>query len=292
MTVTSPCTGICKLDSATGWCLGCGRSGDEIADWNAAPEAWRDGVWQHIPDRLSQLGVRCRRLPWTTDALRDFVVDTLEHGRGTWVIGVVGAVAEFSAAPGAAVDVSRDGDALTARTRNGALRMVLNDDVRALTFDAPGLQDAPRIVLAVKRECRRLPVAKAVHDLGEDAHAVIQESATRLFDLGVGRDASRFCVRVAASAALGALEAVDGLAFSDALPRIGATLVAESPTRVVESTLGRIEVQGQIPPPDARSPLGPHTHLLPADLASGRAMPTGMDLPRAYLPGAIYYPPR
>ena len=73
---------------------------------------------------------------------------------------------------------------------------------------------------------------------------------------------------------------------------IAGPLVAESPTRVVESALGRIEVQGQIPPPDAKSPDGPHTHLLPDHLETGRALPVGMDLPRAYLPGAIFYPPK
>ncbi|MEM9098177.1 MAG: DUF1289 domain-containing protein, partial [Pseudomonadota bacterium] len=44
MTVTSPCTGICKLDDATGWCLGCGRSGDEIGFWGSETESWRAQV--------------------------------------------------------------------------------------------------------------------------------------------------------------------------------------------------------------------------------------------------------
>ena len=27
----SPCVGTCELDVVTGWCVGCGRTGDEIA---------------------------------------------------------------------------------------------------------------------------------------------------------------------------------------------------------------------------------------------------------------------
>ncbi|WP_156953328.1 DUF1289 domain-containing protein, partial [Afifella pfennigii] len=29
----SPCTGLCRIDPASGYCLGCARSGEEIAIW-------------------------------------------------------------------------------------------------------------------------------------------------------------------------------------------------------------------------------------------------------------------
>ena len=29
----SPCTKVCRIDPATGWCLGCRRTLEEIADW-------------------------------------------------------------------------------------------------------------------------------------------------------------------------------------------------------------------------------------------------------------------
>ena len=29
----SPCISVCQIDSATGWCLGCKRTIDEIRDW-------------------------------------------------------------------------------------------------------------------------------------------------------------------------------------------------------------------------------------------------------------------
>lgn len=292
MTIASPCTGVCKLDDATGWCLGCGRTGEEMDGWRIAPEAVREDIWEQIPERLRQLGVTCRRLPWTTEDIRNFVRSTLEVGHGTWVIGVVGAVAEFTAARDELVDVSTADDDLIARTRNGAIRMTINDNVRALTFDPPGLMEEPRIVLAVKRERGRLPVASGVSDLGLDANALLEEKSTRLYDLGIGRKEGRFCVRLGNGTAKEVLSGAQGLAFSKAMPIIAGALIAESPTRVVESALGRIEVQGQIPPPVASSPDGPHTHLLPDHLATARALPIGMDLPRAYLPGSIFYPPK
>lgn len=288
--IASPCTGICKLHEGTGWCLGCGRSGDEIADWRVNNKEWRDIIWDEIPTRLAQLDVACRRLPWTTDEIRDFVVSSLEAGEGTWVMGVVGGVAEFSAAKGARTRVETAGEHVCAQTRNGAIQMLLNDDIRALTFDPPNSDHAQRVVLAVKRERGRLPKSDAVTCLGYDQRALMHGDGTHLFDLGLGRKEARFCVRVAEGKANTTLRKSCGLLFANALPIIANTLMAESPTRVVETALGRIEVQGRIPPPDAQSPDGPHTHLLPNHLASGRALPVGMDLPRAYLPGAIFYP--
>lgn len=292
MTVVSPCTGVCKLDEKTGWCLGCGRSGEDMDGWHTRSEASRRLVWDQIPARLSQLGVSCQRLPWTTEDIRAFVVSTLEAGRGTWVMGVVGAVAEFTAIPGERVEVSQPGDEIVAQTRNGALRMTIDDNVRALTFDPADVTVAPRILLAVKRECGRLPVAPGVTNLGRDEDSLMREAEDQLFDLGLGRKEARFCVRLGDAQARSALDGAVGLPFGEALPKIGAALVSASPTRVVETTLGRIEVRGRIPPPDAVSPDGPHTHLLPDHLATDRSLPVGMDLPRAYFPGAIFYPPK
>lgn len=170
--------------------------------------------------------------------------------------------------------------------------MTINDDVRALTFDPPDTAVAPRVVLAVKRERGRLPVADGVSSLGRDEINLMREAEDQLFDLGLGRKEARFCVRLGGGKTRLALDNAAGLPFAEALPKIGAALVSASPTRVVETALGRIEVQGRIPPPDAVSPDGPHTHLLPDHLATERALPVSMDLPRAYLPGAIFYPPK
>jgi predicted Fe-S protein YdhL (DUF1289 family) len=137
MKIASPCTGICKLDEATGWCLGCGRTGEEMDGWRVQSEAARQKVWDQIPGRLKELGVTCRRLPWTTDDIRAFVTSTLEAGRGTWVIGVVGAVAEFTAADNEQAEVRVEGDDITAYTKNGAVRMKVNEDIRTLTLDPP-----------------------------------------------------------------------------------------------------------------------------------------------------------
>jgi predicted Fe-S protein YdhL (DUF1289 family) len=51
--VRSPCTNICRIDDATGWCVGCGRTLDEIARWGATSDADRDRVMAQLPARLA-----------------------------------------------------------------------------------------------------------------------------------------------------------------------------------------------------------------------------------------------
>lgn len=288
----SPCVGTCKLDPATGWCLGCARTGEEITDWQAHSNASRAAVWEALPDRFEQLGVICRRLPWNTDEIRSFVIRTLQQAQGTWVVGVVGAVAEFVAKPGGTVGVREIEDAIVATTDGGALKFQIDDDVRALTFDpldTPAEQQ--RIVLTVKRARGSPDLADVVTDLGPDAQAVrATDRGVQLFDLGLGRKEARFCVRSATGPALNALSSAAESPLPEVIPSLGLVLVEHSPVRIVESALGRIEVSTPIPLPGGKSPAGPHTHLLPDHLATGRALPAGMDLPRAYWPGAVFYP--
>ncbi|WP_415716508.1 DUF1289 domain-containing protein [Roseibium sp.] len=292
MSMVSPCVGICKLDQVTGFCIGCARTGDEIAVWGGQTDGWRAGIWDALPERFDRLGVACRRLPWETDEIRAFVTRSLRENRGTWVAGVVGAVGEFTAAPGHRVLVDLEGDIIIATTPGARLRFHIDDDVRALTFDPIETPTKDmRVMLAVKRERGRPDVAHVLSPLGRDRAAIMAtDRDANLFDIGLGRKEARFCVRTGPGLLNDALARADGTAFPANLPKIGPALLEASPARVIETALGRIEVMTPIPTPTGKSPLGPHTHLLPDHLASGRATPAGMDLPRAYLPGAIFYP--
>jgi len=48
----SPCTGICRIDQATGWCLGCKRTLDEIADWPRLPAQGRQAILRRLQQRV------------------------------------------------------------------------------------------------------------------------------------------------------------------------------------------------------------------------------------------------
>lgn len=51
----TPCVNICVLDDAAGICIGCGRSGDEIARWVQMTPAERRAIMDTLPERLKTL---------------------------------------------------------------------------------------------------------------------------------------------------------------------------------------------------------------------------------------------
>lgn len=51
----SPCIRICQLDPATGWCIGCGRTGNEIGDWLFLGTTQRLALMAELPRRLALL---------------------------------------------------------------------------------------------------------------------------------------------------------------------------------------------------------------------------------------------
>ncbi|WP_372928711.1 DUF1289 domain-containing protein [Methyloceanibacter sp.] len=51
----TPCVNVCLLDEKLGLCVGCGRSGAEIAEWATMGADQRRAVMAILPDRLKLL---------------------------------------------------------------------------------------------------------------------------------------------------------------------------------------------------------------------------------------------
>jgi len=51
--VPSPCISVCRMDPRTGWCTGCWRTLDEIAQWAVAADDDKRAVWAEIERRRS-----------------------------------------------------------------------------------------------------------------------------------------------------------------------------------------------------------------------------------------------
>lgn len=58
--VASPCVNICRLDRKTGWCIGCGRTGDEIARWTSVDDHERAAMLASLPARMAEMTPRRR----------------------------------------------------------------------------------------------------------------------------------------------------------------------------------------------------------------------------------------
>ncbi|WP_291158083.1 DUF1289 domain-containing protein [Hyphomicrobium sp.] len=282
----SPCIGICKLDDASGYCLGCGRTGTEIGNWISMSEGQRDAVWLTLPSRLSALSVRVRLLPWTRDELLNWARDTVEARRGTWCTGAPGAVAEFPCTSGRTISVDLEQDSLVARAPDASFRLRVSDKVRAFAFSEGG-----PIVLGLPKARAAIRSTSVLTPLGSDSDAIDAEhKAEQLFDYGIGRKNSRFCVRTSDDALLSALSDNAGRHWADVMKAIGMQVLSSSPTRVVESAAARIEVFAKIPLPGELSPPGAHTHLLPDFLKGGEEIASSLAPPDYAAPVAIFYP--
>lgn len=52
--IQTPCTKVCTLDPESGLCIGCGRTGGEIASWSAYSERERARIMALLPGRLAR----------------------------------------------------------------------------------------------------------------------------------------------------------------------------------------------------------------------------------------------
>jgi hypothetical protein len=226
------------------------------------------------------------RLALGPDGIAELVHGLLEEAVGGWSMGVQGALAEF-AVPGGdagAVTVRRSGRTVEARTADGGLRLTVTDETQACAEEGT-------VYLAVPRRTLRA-AATGVAVAETDPAALRPEDRHDLFvDLAVGHATAAFCVRTGDADLGKRLRAIEGATWSDALADVGHALVVASPHRIVTTSLGRIEVYSAIPPHDAGSPDGPHTHLLPALLATGRELPAGVELPDGLAPAAAFHAP-
>lgn len=59
----SPCINLCRMDEASGLCLGCLRSIPEIIAWSRASEGDKRAIWHEIRRRANQNPSHLRDLP-------------------------------------------------------------------------------------------------------------------------------------------------------------------------------------------------------------------------------------
>jgi predicted Fe-S protein YdhL (DUF1289 family) len=53
--IQSPCISVCRMSDDSGLCMGCFRTGDEIASWSSAGDEGQRGIWKLIEQRIAAL---------------------------------------------------------------------------------------------------------------------------------------------------------------------------------------------------------------------------------------------
>lgn len=222
--------------------------------------------------------------------LRQLVADA----DAQWSAGAFGAIAEFLREPQEAAEISLSDTRIAAATARGAIAVSAHPEMTLLAYEtlsrAQGLWRhsiaicLPEAVCAMHRR-------GAVTELGPDRDAVRpQDRSGILFDLGLGLLQTDACIRTSDPELLQALRASEGKGLFEAQNPVLMDILRASPLRVFVTRLARVEVFQPIPPPDGKSPLGPHTHILPKLLRAHRTHAATTPVPVGLVPCANVYP--
>jgi hypothetical protein len=223
------------------------------------------------------------------DALLTQALDDARHG---WSVGTFGAIGEFVRDEDEPVRASRDGQAQERVTARGGIRITPRDDVKIVAYDTLS-SDGETWNQAVAF-CLPKPAdaPQTVHRLGPDRDALRPEDRDAiLYDQGVAAGLVRMCIRTRDPELIAALDALEGK------PLLGpdggaatALILKTSPNRVLLSPIARVEVYVPIPGPGGQSPLGPHTHMLPQLIKSGRTHAANAPIPDGLQPVLSLHP--
>jgi hypothetical protein len=223
----------------------------------------------------------------------EFFDQQLADAETAWSVGSYGAIAEFMRDADEATATERGNDGITAVTARGGLRIRVHPDLRLIASESLTTESwSHRVALCLPREVCTMSGRTELTEIGPDTEALRAEDREAVvFDLGLGLLQVDACVRTADPSVVTALRRYAGKSvFATDSGAIGVLLQA-GPHRVFSSQVARVEVFQVIPPPDGKSPDGPHTHLLPKLLARGRTHAATEPLPEGWIPCAYSYPP-
>ena len=217
-----------------------------------------------------------------------------------WSMGSYGAIAEFHRDPDEAT-APIDPDALTCITDRGGIRLENVGEATPVAYEALS-RDRRRWTQGVAL-C--LPAGRAamsgrtqLTEIGPDRGALRQQDRDAiLFDIGVcaggaNQSCVDFCIRTGDPELIAILREGADCSFLDIAHPAMAAIFQKNPHRIALTALGRVEVYAPIAgsATDDMSPTGPHTHVLPALMATGRLFADDLPVPDGMVPAAMMYP--
>jgi hypothetical protein len=223
-------------------------------------------------------------------ALETILAGQLADPDSHWGLGSFGAIAEFTRDHDEPVTL--DLAALTAVTPRGGIHIVPRADGRLVAYEtAAGKSWSQNVALCLPPDAAAMHRRPVLTEIGPDAGALRDEDKDSvLFDLGLGISHVDACVRLRDAAAIEQLRTQTGKNVFAPDSSAMSIVLAVQPHRIFMSRCGRVEVYQPIPPPDGRSPEGPHTHVLPNLLGAGRTHAATELIPEGLVPCLSVYP--
>ncbi len=224
---------------------------------------------------------------------RTVLADRIADAETRWSFGTFGAIAEFVRDPDEPFVLSDAEASLSVTTARGG---ILVDPIAAARLfaseSAVGETWSHRVALCLPADQCTMSRRPVLTELGRDAGALREcDRDGVLFDLGLDCLQVDVCVRSSDRDLIAQLRENAGRpVFEPGNPVVAAILTA-NPHRVFVSRIGRAEVYQPIPLANGRSPVGPHTHVLPKLLAHRRTHAAIEPIPDGWVPCAHFYPP-
>lgn len=231
-----------------------------------------------------------------TAALAGLVQEYLGETEHAWSVGCFGALAEFTRDDGEAAVLETSPQGGSVATGRGALSISLPSSVRAVAYEALSARpDGWRqgLLLCLPEGEARMTGRSCLTELPADEDALrAEERGAALFDMGLGAPNVDVCVRVADERLAATLRHECGRSVLEPGSAAMAAIKQASPTRVYVSRLARLEVYQQIGSTrrNIPTPEGPHTHVLPSLLATGRVVSATTPVPAGMMPGLELHP--
>ncbi len=214
----------------------------------------------------------------------------LADSTSSWSIGSFGAIAEFFWDDG---EAGMSNGALRRITGRGAMRLTPRADVLPVCYET--LSGDPErwhhgIDFCLPRASAAMHGREVVTEVGPDANALCPAHRDGiLFDMGLALPHVDVYVRSCDAELTAALRRGCGANVLEPHSPAMQAVKTHSPHRVFVSPLGRIEVYQAIPV--TVTPTGPHTHVLPDLLATGRTHSANTPIPDDWVPCLTLYPP-
>src|SRR6185437_10538250 len=188
--------------------------------------------------------------------------------------------------------MDRSATTLAAVTDRGGIRLAVTPGLRLVASEGVTKESwSQRVALCLPPAQSAMHRRTVLTELGADGDALRErDRGSILFDLGLGAPQIDACIRVADDAVVRELRALCGRAVFDHDNPAMRIVLAAQPHRVFVGRIGRCEVFQPIPPPDGKSPEGPHTHVLPKLLRNGLTHPATEPIPEGWVPFAHFYP--
>jgi Family of unknown function (DUF6925) len=209
-----------------------------------------------------------------------------------WSLGAFGGIAEFSRDRDEKASLTQSATGAAAVTARGAIAIDLSEGCRP--FASEGITRtgwSQRVALCLPAEDCAMNRRAVLTELDADHEALRPEDrGSILFDLGLGALQADLCVRIGDRDTVAQLRPLCGRSLFEPLNPAMGLLLQTNPHRVFISRIGRIEVYQPIPPASGKSPDGPHTHVLPKLLKSGRTHAASEPIPEGWIPCAHLYP--